>query len=314
MRLILTLALLFIGLAHAQSAPHIEKHDFSFLSNAEAAAKKIDALVLAQLKKHKVEPNAAATDSEFLRRTYLNIVGRIPTLEESKTFLDSESRGKRSRLIHQLLDSKGYVSHHYNYWADILRSKSRLPGMRGTAGEPFIKYIKESLAANKPYDEWVEEMLTSHGDTWNTEDRASGFWRRDRGMPLDRLAVITQTFLGTQMACAQCHNHPFDKWTQKQFFEMAAFTSMPRQTRPKPGMMGGQAKSEGNDFSAVQRHFLLKARESGKDVRSDPSMRFLFTALRDTFGNTVPNEGYGLIKLPKDYGYNDAKPGDIIRS
>ncbi|MEM7386286.1 MAG: DUF1549 domain-containing protein, partial [Verrucomicrobiota bacterium] len=182
-------------------------------------SQEIDRLIEQGFRKHKVKPNPPASDDVFLRRIYLDIAGRIPTLEEVDAFDQTDAPNKRTRLIEKLLRSEAYVSHSFNYWADILRVKSDI---RGDAGEPYAAWVKQSLRENKPYDKMVFELLTASGNVW--DNGAVGYYMRDAGMPLDNMAYTTQVFLGTQMVCAQCHDHPFDKWKQKEFYEMAAYT------------------------------------------------------------------------------------------
>jgi len=180
-----------------------------------ATAAKIDELVSKKLAAEKIKPNALTTDEVFVRRIYLDTVGRVPTKAETLAFLDSKEADKRAKLIDQLLSGDGYVQNFFNFWADVLRIKNGLlPGGQGReAGAAYIQWLKDSLRENKPYDVMVREMLTADGGTY--EDGAVGFYLRDYQMPLDNMAVTTQIFLGTQMVCAQCHNHPFDKWSQQ---------------------------------------------------------------------------------------------------
>jgi hypothetical protein len=275
---------------------------------ADTASTQIDQLIGKQLAAQNLKPNAPASDSEFLRRTFLSIAGRIPTADEAKTFLDNTSSSKRTELISTLLNSDGYVSNTFNYWADILRTQSRLQGIRGNAGDPYIVHIKESIKNNTPYDKFVQGLLTASGDTWSKEDGASGFYRRDKGMPLDHMALTMQTFMGTQMACAQCHDHPFDDWTQKEFFQMAAFTSMPQPGRANMG--SGMMKMMADTYSEkdkAMRRLLPRIRN-----RDDPNGRFVGLYLRNVVGYGVPDAGIGVVKLPSDYQYEDAKPGSMV--
>ena len=154
-----------------------------------SAANHIDRLVENRLKAKGIQPNEPATDEQFLRRAYLDVVGRIPTALETKLFLESDSGGKRRELIDQLLQSEGFVSHNFNYWADILRAKSRMDG----DGAAYLLWIKESLRMNKPYDLMVKELLGARGHAW--ENGAVGYYTRDRGMPLDNMAITTESFL-----------------------------------------------------------------------------------------------------------------------
>ncbi len=201
-----TLTLLVLGAIAAQSEQTPEQ--------------RIDSLIEENLKQQKLEPNAPIDDAAFLRRAYLSIGGRIPTIEEAEAFHTSEYPNKRERLIEQLLNSEAYVSHFYNFWADILRMQDD-----GPSRNAFLHYqlwVKQALRENMPYDEFVHEMVSARGKTW--ENGATGYYHRDRGMPLDNMSNTVRIFLGTRLECAQCHNHPFDRWTQMDYYQMARFT------------------------------------------------------------------------------------------
>jgi len=165
--------------------------------------------------------NAAASDETFLRRVFLDVVGRIPSLGESTRFLGSKDADKRAKLIDELLDSEGYVSHMFNWKADLLRVNTR--GL--AAGQPgwlYDDWVKDSIRSRMPWDEFVLQLVTASGYLW--ENGAVGFYVRDLGMPLDHMSNMTRIFLGTRIECAQCHDHPLEPITQKDFYQMVAFT------------------------------------------------------------------------------------------
>jgi hypothetical protein len=167
-----------------------------------AAADEIDALLAKDWAANNLTPNAPADDSVFVRRIYLDVVGRIPTTREAEEFLASREDGRRAALIDKLLDSEGYVQNYFHYWADVLRVQSK--GQR--TGPAYVHFIKDALRSNKPYDMFVREMVAGDGKAWS--DGAIGYYTRDRGMPLDNMASTVRVFLGTRIECAQCHNHP----------------------------------------------------------------------------------------------------------
>ncbi|MEE8105406.1 MAG: DUF1549 domain-containing protein [Planctomycetota bacterium] len=256
------------------------------------AAAKIDSLVEAALREGGMKANGIADDATFARRTYLALVGRIPTAQEARAFQKSTSSDKYLDLVDDLLASKGHESHMYNWWADLLRARGRLP--RRISGEPYIHWIKDSIAKNKPYDAMVREMLAAKGPVHERGNGATGYLMRDRNMPEDNMSNTIRLFLGSRVECAQCHNHPFDKWTQKQYFQMVAFTGgisyqqNPRQN-PKIRSLGQEAnKRWGRNGSRALRRTL------------EPS----FTGI---FGS-----GTGAARLPSDYQYDDAKPDEWV--
>jgi len=195
---------------------------FSSAPDTVAAAKQIDAILAKDWETNKVKGNPAADDNTFVRRIYLDVIGRIPTTREAEEFLTSKDSNKRSKLIDKLLASEGYVQHFYNYWADVLRVTSNGNQTGAITGAAYMNFVKQSLRDNQPYDKFVKEMVAAQGKAWETG--AIGYYMRDRGMPLDNMANTVRVFLGTRIECAQCHNHPFDKWTQMQFYKMASFT------------------------------------------------------------------------------------------
>lgn len=237
-------------------------------------------------------------DTTFLRRIYLDIIGRIPSYDEADSFLKNSSPNKRSLLVDELLASDEYTSHFYNKWADILRIRTTGQIRFGGGNYRFAEWLKDSLDNNMPYNQMVWEMLTAVGHPW--ENPATGYMFRDFGMPLDNMANTMQIFLGTQIACAQCHNHPFDKWTQKNFYELTAFT------------FGTKTEAQINQnevIKSLQKY--LNAQDVSQELKqvSRQIMRQTFDPLRyKVYETNNP------IRLPSDYAYKDAKPDSIVQA
>ena len=159
----------------------------------------IDQVVQARLAGDGQERRPEIDDYTFCRRVYLDAIGRIPTVDELDAFIRDVGPDKRSRLIGELLESKGYQSHWYNYWADLLRvkyvgDKLHHPGNYG-------QWIKEALRTNKPYDQMVHELVNAGGPLYKPGNGATGFYAREP-MPLDHLANSVKTFLGLSIECA----------------------------------------------------------------------------------------------------------------
>ena len=198
----------------ALSSPSIAGEGF----DCKRAAEKIDEFVYSHLKSKKLKPNSTITDERFVRRAYLAIIGRIPTTSESAAFLNSNNADRHSTLIQQLLaDDNAYTAHHFQFWADLLRIPS---GQHWSL--VYREWIRQQIHANLPYDEFVRRLVSGHGLVF--DDPAAAYYIRDTGMPLDNMSNTVRVFLGTRLECAQCHDHPFDEWTQMDFFKMAAFT------------------------------------------------------------------------------------------
>ncbi len=254
-------------------------------------AARLDAQLERGLQRRGEKPTAIVDDATFVRRAYLQIVGRIPTLAETEAFLADQSPTRRDDLADRLLDSPGHTSHFANYWFDLLRVKSR---QRQLSGEPFAHFIRASIQDDKPYDRFVQEMLVASGPAHRAGNGATGMLLRDMNMPHDAMANTLRLFLGTRLECAQCHNHPFEHWTQKQFYEMAAF-------------FGGL---QYRDQDSLPNLVGLRLRLNQLDDRTRAQVRNL--AQRMNLG--LDGTGSGVEKLPRDYKYDDLKPGARIEA
>ncbi|MCA9194956.1 MAG: DUF1553 domain-containing protein [Planctomycetales bacterium] len=260
------------------------------------AAAKIDYLVGTQLAKAGLHPNAMADDYTLVRRIFLDTVGSIPTLGQTIAFANQSGSEKTEVLIDELLSSYGYVSHMYNYWAAILRVVDRPDN--NILGYPYRDWLKEQLCENRPYDKWVYEMLTAEGKIW--ENPAVGYTLRDTGMELVHVDNTVRVFLGTQIGCAQCHDHPFDKWTQQEFYELAAFThsTITRDNNNSP------AFANGNPINRL-REELKKGDE--KNTLTGSKQR---VALANLF--RVSDDSRRKLKLPHDFKYGT--PNQLVKA
>ncbi len=180
----------------------------------------IDEHIDAKLKRLKIQPSAAASDAVFARRVYLDLTGIPPTPEQARAFVEDpdSSRSKRARLIDGLVGSPAYIDHWSLKWGDLLQSNRKHLGEKGMWA--FRQWIRDAIATNQPYDDFVRELLTSVGSTFRSP--AANFFRVNDDPKL-AMETTTQLFLGVRMVCAQCHDHPFERWTQNQYFQLAAF-------------------------------------------------------------------------------------------
>ncbi len=264
---------------------------------------KIDAILAKEWQKNNLKPNEPATDEVFLRRIYVDIAGRIPTRDEAEAFLNDKATDKRAKLIDTLLTSDGYTANFFNYYADILRLQTDTKG--ALTGYAWADWLKGALKKNQPWDAMVREMITADGASW--DNGAVGFYMRDQGMPLDHLAATVQIFLGTSVVCAQCHNHPFDKWTQMDYYHMAAFTfGVDSKKGYGISLEGKLADTMGKGRAARKSP---EAQALRKDIREvQESMKEVSKVLRYTTVATTDK----LPKLPHDYKYPDAKPNETV--
>ncbi|MBB5036989.1 DUF1549 and DUF1553 domain-containing protein [Prosthecobacter dejongeii] len=193
----------------------------------------IDRHVFANLKQIGVPPSALCDDSTFLRRVSLDIAGRLPTLEETKTFLSSKEVNKRDLLIESLLSSPDYADFFANKWTAMLKNK-RDDVADITANFAFHAWMRDSLLANKKYDEIVRQILASTGTIVSNPPVA---WYKRVKEPTQQLEDVAQLFLGVRMQCAQCHHHPFERWSQHDYYSLSAFFS---QVGRKPTAIAGE--------------------------------------------------------------------------
>ncbi|WP_395747454.1 DUF1549 domain-containing protein [Prosthecobacter sp.] len=332
-----------VSLSSAQAAGQVE---------TAAAAKQIDAVLAKDWAANKLKGNPQTDDATFVRRIYLDVIGRIPTTRETEEFLNSKDANKRAKLIDKLLASEAYVQHFFNYWADVLRVTSNGQQTGAITGAAYANFVKDSLRKNQPYDEFVREMVAAQGKAW--DNGAIGYYMRDRGMPLDNMANTVRVFLGTRIECAQCHNHPFDKWTQMQFFKMAAFTygvqtqdyggdtmsgvsdllrekeneiraAIKEPQKPqRPNINGKMAKEEReklqNNYLAEYKKYEAEMKEVNKKrEEARQKLRKEQRGYQEAMQDVRDNLRYTSVStrdrkpaLPHDYQYSDAKPKSLV--
>lgn len=180
----------------------------------------IDRHVNAKLRKMKILPSELTTDAEFMRRVYLDLTGLPPRPAKVRAFLDDQtpSREKREKLIDSLLGSNDYIEFWANKWADLLQCNSENLGQKSVW--LYRNWIRKQVADNVPYDKFVRTLLTAKGSSY--ENPAVNYLRVLRE-PGKMTEDVTQTFLGVRFNCNKCHDHPFEKWTQNQYYEMGAY-------------------------------------------------------------------------------------------
>lgn len=282
------------------------------------AAEQIDRYLRLDYNAARIMPEARVDDGTFVRRAYLHIVGRIPSAEEAKAFIEDRSINKRTELIDKLVASPGYESHLFNWAGDLLRVKTRTG--REKHGLGWHVWLRNSISANKPWDDMVSEMLSSSGHS--VSDPAVGYYLRDRNMHLDNFSNTMQVFLGQQMGCAQCHDHPFDDWTQYDYYQMAAF--------------GGGIQYRSEDLQTMVRKVAEELKDKKKEKitkNNDPKdRRAMMQEMRGDSRGAMRQAGRELqpffrylnndaiidndqlaLRLPKDYKYSDGKPGEVVK-
>ena len=193
----------------------------------------IDEIVFNKLKLVGMPASEVCDDATFIRRVTLDLAGRLPSLEETRVFLADAGPSKRDLLIDRLLESPDYADYFANKWAALLRNKRGQPThQRGNYA--FHAWIRDALVANKPYDQFAREVLAASGDIASNPPVA---WYRQVTTASMQLEDTAQLFLGTRLQCAQCHHHPYEKWSQNDYYSFSAFFS---QVARKPGSQAGE--------------------------------------------------------------------------
>jgi len=193
----------------------------------------IDRWVLSKLRTLELPPSEPCDDATFLRRTSIDITGRLPTPGQARKFLEDPDPAKRGKWVDELLASPEYADYFANKWSAILRNKRR--DERSTRGNfLFHAWIRQSLLENKPYDRWMKEIVTASGELGRNP--AVTWFREVKNME-DQVQDAAQIFLGVRLQCARCHHHPYERWSQQDYYGFAAFFS--RMAR-KPGTQAGE--------------------------------------------------------------------------
>lgn len=302
MKLLLTLALLSTVSAKQLS-----------LEIVQNTARQIDETLLLEQQKLNISANPIADDATFLRRSYLNIAGRLPASDEAKEFLDSTDSDKRTALIEDLSSGNGKNSRLFNFWADLLRLQTN----NESSGLGWHVWLRESVDQNKPYDQLVNEMLSADGHA--ADNPAAGYYLRDRGMLLDNVSNTVQVFLGHQIGCAQCHDHPFDTFTQMDYYQLASFLGGTEykfedaQEKVRETMRANMPKKPSPaELARMSKKDRKKAMKERFDGKNKAEARKISQVFRYHNRNAISTNPSKKLKLPADYKYEDGEPGEVI--
>jgi hypothetical protein len=270
----------------------------------------VDQAVFAKLKRLAIPPSPLCDDSQFIRRSTLDICGRLPTPEEAKQFVACTDSDKSERLIDRLLDSEDHADYFARKWVMILRNK------RDSVGEQFgsfafHQWLRDRLHRNHPYDQWVRQLLTASG---SLEAEPALTWWREVTDSESRVEDAAQMFLGQRLQCARCHHHPFEKWSQADYYQMAAFfTGISRKEGPtaenpvfisRPGPSNASHPKSGKTLAAAG----LDAQPAQIDAIDDPRQHLVDWMVKDQnpfFAKALVNRywkhfmGLGLVE-PED--------------
>ena len=222
---------------------------------------RIDELVAAKWKRMKIVASDLCSDAEFIRRVHLDLTGLPPTPEQVKAFLADprDARIKRAEVVDRLVGSEAYLDHWANKWADLLQVNSKFLGREGA--QAFREWIRKELAANTPYDQFARKILTASGS--NRENPAASYFKigREPGLLLEN---TTHLFLGLRFNCNKCHDHPFERWTQDNYYQTAAFFA---QVHLKPDPASGDRKVGGTDVESPKPLFEIVEDSATTEVK-----------------------------------------------
>jgi hypothetical protein len=223
-----------------------------YVFERESSDNLIDKHVIEKLKRLNIPPSPVCSDSEFIRRVYLDTLGILPTEEETKTFLLSSDPDKRNKLIDEVLERPEFVDYWTYRWSDLfLLSGEKL---RPKALEAFSAWIREQVEANTPWDEFAKQVILATGNSY--ENGAVNFYTLHQD-PLDTAETVSMAFMGMAINCARCHDHPLEKWTNNDYYGMANLFSRVR----AKGWGGDFRNGDGNrDVYVVERGELIQPR------------------------------------------------------
>jgi hypothetical protein len=188
----------------------------------------VDKLVDAKLAKLNIAPSGLCDDADYLRRVYLDLTGTLPTPEEARAFLADTGKDKRTKLVKVLLERPAFADLWALRWADLLRVDRQPLGHQ--RAHLYYKWIRDSIATNKPFDEFARELVTAEGPV--NEVGPANFFKVVT-KPGEEASTISQVFLGVRITCAECHHHPFDRWKQADYYGMSAFFTTGSTTHPR---------------------------------------------------------------------------------
>jgi hypothetical protein len=270
----------------------------------------VDTLAAAKFKELGIEPSALCDDATFLRRAYLDAIGSTPSVEETKTFIDSTDPDKRKKLIDRLLGLTGdpaqdthnneYAAYWSIKWSDLIRSSSNNLGEQGMWS--MHNWIKDSLRENKPFDQFVRELIAATGSIY--KNGPANYYRIAKN-PLDLSESTAQLFLGVRLQCAKCHHHPFEKYSQDDYYSFASFFARVG-TKPSQefGLFGGEqvvlVKSTGDVKHPRTNQILPPTPLDGKPVddpldRRRPLATWLTAKENPFFAKSIVNRYMGYL-------------------
>lgn len=265
-------------------------------------ALEIDKLVAANFRENKIAVPDVTDDSTFLRRAFLVSVGRIPTPKEALQFLELEHPDKRELLTEYLFTSDGYKSHMTNWIHDLLTLREFSGPTDDVNNMPLIHWVKDAIEINMTWDDFCQKLLTSKGNAWLTTG-AAGYFAKDKSMQEDNLANTMRIFTGMRMECAQCHDDPFQEWERMDFYQLNAFVNGATVIKPKANF--GSERGNLQAMMADNKELYWTGKLGQITNLYDTLSRYVEYGVPESKGN-------GRVKIPSDWQYRDADPGEYV--
>jgi hypothetical protein len=228
----------------------------------------IDALLDKSLVSTKTPVSPMTSDEEFVRRVYLDVTGKLPTIDEMRSFVQAKDKAKRAKLIEHLLKSGAYSENWARYWRDVVSYRAPNTNANQINYPAFEAWLAGELAKNRPWDEIVTAIITAEGPT--NENGASAFGLAETSQPVEMAGEVSRVFMGVQIQCAQCHDHPNDPWKREQFHEFAAFFAGLKQRRFEKAGAGMPAVFELFSAANVPRYTMPDLKDPTKQIPIAP--------------------------------------------
>lgn len=275
------------------------------------AANYIDTHVYNKLHKLRVIPSELSTDAAFLRRVHLDLVGRLPTPDEQLRFLADKNSNKREALVNQLIDTKEFTEIWVMKWAELLQIRTFQNQVSYKAALLYHNWLRDRIASNTPFNKIIHELLMSRGGTFSTP--ATNFYQ----VELDTKKLtenVAQVFMGTRIQCAQCHNHPFDRWTMDDYYSFAAFFAQVKRKRaedPREQIIfdgGGQIQNPMTKKNALPKYLGGESVGESNKTRRELVASWLTQPENPWFARNVAN-----IVWAHFHGIGIVEPVDDVR-
>ena len=253
--------------AKSKEAPTVDR-PAKVVSDPGLDAAGVDALLDKALAASKVPNTPATTDEEFVRRAYLDVAGKLPTIDEMRAFVGSRDKGKRARLIDGLLATDAFATNWARFWWDVIEYRALNENANQINGVGFETWLAGELHKNRPWDEIATAIITAEGD--HTTNGAAAFGFAQSGQAVEMAGEVSRVFMGVQIQCAQCHDHPSDPWKREQFHQFASFFAGLAVQRSKASPEKGPATFTLASRPNVPRYTMPDLKEPTKSIAVEP--------------------------------------------